>query len=114
MSGDSENYECKKCGESFDNKRGLHVHQSRVHGESGDEEVPDLFEVKSAKPWILAAAVIMLGLLFLRYSADLAQEHVNTGKEIDRGGNKKSYQTKTITVWVVRNSTGNKKVSPPS
>lgn len=32
----ADSYECDKCGEEFDSKRGLHIHEGQVHG---DEEV---------------------------------------------------------------------------
>lgn len=54
---------CEKCGRRFDTERGLHIHQSQVHGP--DEEVNEKKEwvgPVSVKPWILAGIVIVVGL----------------------------------------------------
>lgn len=110
MPDNSESYECGECGKVFDSKRGLHIHQSKVHGSVSDEEPSSLFQIKSAKPWILAAVIIMLGLIFLSYSPGLVGE--DTGNMTVENTVHKDFQTKTITVRVVRNSTETEKESP--
>ena len=79
----SEEFECEKCGNTFDTKRGLHVHQSQVHSEEelheaeeSEEERRETTELENPfqssspflNPWkwgvILLAVLLLINIYF--------------------------------------------------
>lgn len=45
----AEEHECSECGRKFDSERGLHIHQSQVHGEVTGEPENELWEKTTAE-----------------------------------------------------------------
>ncbi|MFP4116462.1 MAG: hypothetical protein ACLFQ8_01835 [Candidatus Aenigmatarchaeota archaeon] len=77
--------ECNTCGKIFDSERGLHIHQSRVHAsksEGTDQTKSTKFlEVKSIRPWIVAAVIIILGLGLIIATDEVETERKEDGLE---------------------------------
>lgn len=76
-----ENFKCKKCGKSFDSKRGLSIHQTQMHGgkeeKNSESEAPEEEKMRTLPNTItlnvnhLIAGVFVLGLA-LGFSAGIA------------------------------------------
>ncbi|GEM_PF-4726889 len=58
---------CKKCGKSFDSEKGLKIHKAQVHKSiaKGPEEPEKPLELRSARPWILAGIIVLIGIVLM-------------------------------------------------
>lgn len=79
--------ECEQCGEEFDTERGLHIHQSQVHGGGGEEEETADNVSFDVGAWKLAAVILAVVLVVVAADAYILDSNLSeekaTGKAMD-------------------------------
>lgn len=88
-----EIFECEECGENFDSKRGLHVHEGQVHENKEDGQEEDVNTI-SLRVSHLMAGVFVLGLA-IGFAGGLTAANFDTGvsSSIDTDENTNSQET---------------------